>query len=154
VGIRKPKLLRSCILDFSLLVPVRWNLLTTRNMMKIENEIARDTLVQYWNNCYSFVLVNIVTIVFLVTMEQFLSCYKLIFVCVHTQRWDFCLCTYTETSLHYAVLLKVACVCHGKFWELPYDPYKAVKEKNIFCQVDSGNDVTTRTIIERIIQSR
>ncbi|XP_028396837.1 ethanolamine-phosphate cytidylyltransferase-like isoform X2 [Dendronephthya gigantea] len=50
--------------------------------------------------------------------------------------------------------MKIEYVFHGMLWELPSDPYKAVRDKNIFYQVDSGNDLTTSAIIERIINSR
>lgn len=50
--------------------------------------------------------------------------------------------------------LKVDYVYHGKLWELPRDPYLAAKEKKIFYKLDSGNDTTTSTIIQRVIDNR
>ena len=53
----------------------------------------------------------------------------------------------------FLIALQVDCVCHGRLWELPSDPYLAAKEKKIFRRLDSGNDTTTNTIIQRVIEN-
>ena len=49
------------------------------------------------------------------------------------------------------VFIKVDYVCHGKVWDCPDDPYAVPKEKNMYRVVDSGSDLTTEMIIERIV---
>lgn len=53
---------------------------------------------------------------------------------------------------------KVDIVCHGKTDVLPdrdgTDPYDVPKRKGIFRTVDSGNDLTTDDIVQRIIKNR
>ncbi|CAI9163658.1 unnamed protein product [Rangifer tarandus platyrhynchus] len=53
---------------------------------------------------------------------------------------------------------KVDLVCHGKTEIVPdkdgSDPYEEPKRRGIFCQVDSGNDLTTDLIVQRIIKNR
>lgn len=53
---------------------------------------------------------------------------------------------------------KVDLVCHGKTEVVPdkdgSDPYEEPKRRGIFCQVDSGNDLTTDLIVQRIIKNR
>ena len=49
------------------------------------------------------------------------------------------------------MFIKVDYVCHGKVWDCPDDPYAVPKEKNIYRVVDSGSDLTTEMIIERIV---
>ncbi|XP_028414109.1 ethanolamine-phosphate cytidylyltransferase-like [Dendronephthya gigantea] len=46
---------------------------------------------------------------------------------------------------------KVDYVCHGKVWDCPNDPYAVPKEKNIYRTVDSGSELTTEMIIQRIV---
>nr|KAF6458052.1 phosphate cytidylyltransferase 2, ethanolamine [Rousettus aegyptiacus] len=53
---------------------------------------------------------------------------------------------------------KVELVCHGKTEIVPdkdgSDPYQEPKKRGIFCHVDSGNDLTTDLIVQRIIKNR
>ncbi|TKC53521.1 ethanolamine-phosphate cytidylyltransferase isoform X3 [Monodon monoceros] len=53
---------------------------------------------------------------------------------------------------------KVDLVCHGKTEIMPdkdgSDPYEEPKRRGIFCQIDSGNDLTTDLIVQRIIKNR
>ncbi|KAB1265955.1 Ethanolamine-phosphate cytidylyltransferase [Camelus dromedarius] len=53
---------------------------------------------------------------------------------------------------------KVDLVCHGKTEIVPdkdgSDPYQEPKRRGIFCQIDSGNDLTTDLIVQRIIKNR
>ncbi|XP_036609841.1 ethanolamine-phosphate cytidylyltransferase isoform X2 [Trichosurus vulpecula] len=53
---------------------------------------------------------------------------------------------------------KVDLVCHGKTEVMPdkdgSDPYKEPKRRGIFRQIDSGNDLTTDLIVQRIIKNR
>ncbi|XP_069916234.1 ethanolamine-phosphate cytidylyltransferase isoform X4 [Oryctolagus cuniculus] len=53
---------------------------------------------------------------------------------------------------------KVDLVCHGKTEIVAdrdgSDPYQEPKRRGIFCQVDSGNDLTTDLIVQRIIKNR
>ncbi|XP_057573003.1 ethanolamine-phosphate cytidylyltransferase isoform X2 [Hippopotamus amphibius kiboko] len=53
---------------------------------------------------------------------------------------------------------KVDLVCHGKTEIVPdkdgSDPYEEPKRRGIFCQIDSGNDLTTDLIVQRIIKNR
>ncbi|XP_059937811.1 ethanolamine-phosphate cytidylyltransferase isoform X2 [Mesoplodon densirostris] len=53
---------------------------------------------------------------------------------------------------------KVDLVCHGKTEIVPdkdgSDPYEEPKRRSIFCQIDSGNDLTTDLIVQRIIKNR
>eukprot|EP00070_Physeter_catodon_P032327 XP_028339221.1 ethanolamine-phosphate cytidylyltransferase isoform X6 [Physeter catodon] len=52
---------------------------------------------------------------------------------------------------------KVDLVCHGKTEIVPdkdgSDPYEEPKRRGIFCQIDSGNDLTTDLIVQRIIKN-
>ncbi|XP_046533072.1 ethanolamine-phosphate cytidylyltransferase isoform X2 [Equus quagga] len=53
---------------------------------------------------------------------------------------------------------KVDLVCHGKTEVMPdkdgSDPYQEPKRRGIFRQIDSGNDLTTDLIVQRIIKNR
>lgn len=53
---------------------------------------------------------------------------------------------------------KVDLVCHGKTEIVPdkdgSDPYQEPKRRGIFCQIDSGSDLTTDLIVQRIIKNR
>ncbi|XP_036853354.2 ethanolamine-phosphate cytidylyltransferase isoform X1 [Manis javanica] len=53
---------------------------------------------------------------------------------------------------------KVDLVCHGKTEIVPdkdgSDPYQEPRRRGIFCQVDSGSDLTTDLIVQRIIKNR
>ncbi|XP_032471655.1 ethanolamine-phosphate cytidylyltransferase isoform X3 [Phocoena sinus] len=53
---------------------------------------------------------------------------------------------------------KVDLVCHGKTEIMPdkdgSDPYEEPKRRGIFSQIDSGNDLTTDLIVQRIIKNR
>ncbi|KAK2490670.1 hypothetical protein MC885_018861 [Smutsia gigantea] len=53
---------------------------------------------------------------------------------------------------------KVDLVCHGKTEIVPdkdgSDPYQEPKRRGIFCQTDSGSDLTTDLIVQRIIKNR
>ncbi|XP_043858354.1 ethanolamine-phosphate cytidylyltransferase isoform X1 [Dromiciops gliroides] len=53
---------------------------------------------------------------------------------------------------------KVDLVCHGKTDVLPdkdgSDPYKEPKKRGIFRQINSGNELTTDLIVQRIIKNR
>ncbi|KAM9210662.1 ethanolamine-phosphate cytidylyltransferase isoform 2-T2 [Dugong dugon] len=53
---------------------------------------------------------------------------------------------------------KVDLVCHGKTEIVPdrdgSDPYQEPKHRGIFCQVDSGSNLTTDLIVQRIIKNR
>ncbi|XP_036766538.1 ethanolamine-phosphate cytidylyltransferase isoform X1 [Manis pentadactyla] len=53
---------------------------------------------------------------------------------------------------------KVDLVCHGKTEIVPdkdgSDPYQEPKRRGIFCQMDSGSDLTTDLIVQRIIKNR
>ncbi|XP_077022341.1 ethanolamine-phosphate cytidylyltransferase isoform X5 [Tamandua tetradactyla] len=53
---------------------------------------------------------------------------------------------------------KVDLVCHGKTEIVPdkdgSDPYQEPKRRGIFCHVDSGSDLTTDLIVQRIIKNR
>ncbi|XP_058417876.1 ethanolamine-phosphate cytidylyltransferase isoform X6 [Diceros bicornis minor] len=53
---------------------------------------------------------------------------------------------------------KVDLVCHGKTEIVPdkdgSDPYQEPKKRGIFRQIDSGNDLTTDLIVQRIIKNR
>uniref|UniRef100_A0A671EDL9 Ethanolamine-phosphate cytidylyltransferase n=1 Tax=Rhinolophus ferrumequinum TaxID=59479 RepID=A0A671EDL9_RHIFE len=53
---------------------------------------------------------------------------------------------------------KVDLVCHGKTEIVPdkdgSDPYQEPKRRGVFCQIDSGNDLTTDLIVQRIIKNR
>ncbi|XP_053424086.1 ethanolamine-phosphate cytidylyltransferase isoform X2 [Nycticebus coucang] len=53
---------------------------------------------------------------------------------------------------------KVDLVCHGKTEIVPdrdgSDPYQEPKKRGIFHQIDSGNDLTTDLIVQRIIKNR
>ncbi|XP_056673307.1 ethanolamine-phosphate cytidylyltransferase isoform X12 [Monodelphis domestica] len=53
---------------------------------------------------------------------------------------------------------KVDLVCHGKTEVIPdkdgSDPYEEPKRRGIFHQIDSGNDLTTDLIVQRIIKNR
>lgn len=54
--------------------------------------------------------------------------------------------------------LKVDLVCHGMSEIMPdddgSDPYQEPKNRNKFKLLDSGNDMTTQRIVERIIEHR
>nr|XP_020043581.1 ethanolamine-phosphate cytidylyltransferase isoform X1 [Castor canadensis] len=53
---------------------------------------------------------------------------------------------------------KVDLVCHGKTEIVPdrdgSDPYQEPKKRGIFCQIDSGSNLTTDLIVQRIIKNR
>ncbi|XP_047615095.1 ethanolamine-phosphate cytidylyltransferase isoform X3 [Phacochoerus africanus] len=53
---------------------------------------------------------------------------------------------------------KVDLVCHGKTEIVAdrdgSDPYEEPKRRGIFCQISSGNDLTTDLIVQRIIKNR
>lgn len=53
---------------------------------------------------------------------------------------------------------KVDLVCHGKTEIVPdrdgSDPYQEPKRRGIFYQIDSGSDLTTDLIVQRIIKNR
>lgn len=53
---------------------------------------------------------------------------------------------------------KVDLVCHGKTEVFPdtdrTDPYAEPKKRGIFCVLDSGNNLTTDDIVQRIIKNR
>ncbi|XP_010352616.2 ethanolamine-phosphate cytidylyltransferase isoform X7 [Rhinopithecus roxellana] len=53
---------------------------------------------------------------------------------------------------------KVDLVCHGKTEIIPdrdgSDPYQEPKRRGIFCQIDSGSNLTTDLIVQRIITNR
>jgi len=54
--------------------------------------------------------------------------------------------------------LNVSIVCHGKTTVMPdengEDPYKVPKNLGKFVTIESGNDLTTETLVDRIIQRR
>lgn len=54
--------------------------------------------------------------------------------------------------------LKVNLVCHGLSEIMPdmdgSDPYAEPKNRDKFKRLDSGNDMTTQRIVERIIEHR
>lgn len=63
--------------------------------------------------------------------------------------------TVTEDLLDH---FKVNVVCHGLTTVVPdedgADPFRIPKSKGIFKTIDSGNDMTTENIVERIIRNR
>ncbi|XP_008574517.1 PREDICTED: ethanolamine-phosphate cytidylyltransferase isoform X2 [Galeopterus variegatus] len=69
---------------------------------------------------------------------------------------------YPIMNLHERTLSVLACrvdlVCHGKTEIMPdrdgSDPYQEPKRRGIFRQVDSGSDLTTDLIVQRIIKNR
>nr|KAF6296561.1 phosphate cytidylyltransferase 2, ethanolamine [Myotis myotis] len=69
---------------------------------------------------------------------------------------------YPIMNLHERTLSVLACrvdlVCHGKTEIMPdkdgSDPYQEPKKRGIFRQIDSGSDLTTDLIVQRIIKNR
>ncbi|XP_031209091.1 ethanolamine-phosphate cytidylyltransferase isoform X3 [Mastomys coucha] len=69
---------------------------------------------------------------------------------------------YPIMNLHERTLSVLACrvdlVCHGKTEIVPdrdgSDPYQEPKRRGIFCQIDSGSNLTTDLIVQRIIKNR
>ena len=60
-------------------------------------------------------------------------------------------CFSRRSNSELMLFIKVDYVCHGKIWDCPEDPYAVPKHKNIYRVVDSGSDLTTEMIIERIV---